>query len=179
MFNTLKDLVTSSDSEKKKDLQAFRTIITMLSRIQSPNSRSSETAPIGVERQDRRALRVLDALSALLVRSYEITAVVAQKYDGSHFQVLASAVLPSDGKAESLLQPGADSGGQTFWSRVSNFTVSINPRITKINGHEDSLINKTSLPLIEDYDISKLEDLAAAAKDENKSVLDIYLKTYW
>jgi len=171
----------TSDSEKKKDLQAFRTIITMLSHIQSP-SRSSETAPIGVERQDRRALRVLDALSALLVRSHEITAVVAQKYDGSHFQVLASAVLPSDGKleAESLHQNlHQDSGGQTFWSRVSNFTVSVNPRTSKINGHEDSLINKTSLPLIEDYDISKLEDLAAAAKDENKSVLDIYLKTYW
>ena len=66
---------------KANDLLAFRTIITMLSHIQSPNNESTTTGPIATVKEDRDELRVLDALSAMLSRQHEITAVLAKPYN--------------------------------------------------------------------------------------------------
>jgi hypothetical protein len=100
---------------KANDLLAFRTIITMLSHIQSPNNKSTNTGPIATVKDDREVLRVLDALSAMLSRQHEITAVLAQPYDGSKLQVFAATAYPSNAD-----QPGAEPSTQSFWSR--NFT---------------------------------------------------------
>lgn len=59
-----------------RNLLAFRTIIAMLSYMDSHNSRLATMAPIG-ESKDRKELRVLDALSTVLIREHEKTAVVA------------------------------------------------------------------------------------------------------
>lgn len=177
VFKSLNDPNESPEQRTKaKDLLAFRTIITMLSHIQSPNIQSSTNTPIGTSGDDRRELRVLDALSTVLIRQHEIIAVVARPYDGSSLQVFASVVHPSN--AEPLSQPGVDPGDQSFWDRVCNFTAAMNPRISKINNHSDSLINTTSLPIIENHENRVPGELVNAAK-ENVSVLEIFLQTHW
>jgi hypothetical protein len=77
-------------------LLAFRTITTMLSDVQSRTRRLRTSGPLCTTNgNDREALKVLDALSAVLVREHEILAVVSPTYDGSNIQVFASAVHPS------------------------------------------------------------------------------------
>ena len=129
--------IKSDSGSKAEDLQAFHTITTMLAFVQSPGCQLTGTAPIGVGKQDHRVLRVLNALSALLVKSHKIVAVEAEPYNGSNLQVLASAVNPSNNNSESLLQPS----GQTVWTRLYNFTTSANPCYGKINSHQGFLIN--------------------------------------
>lgn len=165
---------------KAKDLLAFRTIITMLSSIQSPNIRLAAKTAIGttMDKNSRNALRVLDALSAVLIREHEITAVVAQPFNGLNLQVFASVVYPSN--AGPLFQPGSDGAepdSQSFWGRV--FTVAINPRNPGPKALKDnSLINVTSLPIIGDHLDNVPVELVNAAK-VNASVLDMFLKTHW
>ena len=105
----------SSSSEsmpptKADDLLAFRSIITMLSHIQS-NGRSStdsEARLIATRTADDssyKELRLLDALSTVLTRQHEVIAVVALPYCGSDdggsesnhkVRVFASVVNPSN-----------------------------------------------------------------------------------
>ena len=171
------------EPSKNDDLLAFRTIIkmlSMLSLIQSP-ARLATNAPIGTTQEDRRSLRLLDALSAVLIRRHEITAVVARPYDGStgNLRVYASVVLP--GKTEPFLQPSETSDVPNFWDRARNFAVAANPRDTKINGNSDSLMNFKSLPIIGDYEKDIAKELVDAAKVEGNAqpLLDTFLKNHW
>ena len=159
---------------KANDLLAFCTIITMLSHIQSPNNESTNTGPIATVKEDRDELRVLDALSAMLSRQHEITAVLAKPYNGSNLQVFASTTYPSN--ADPLLQPGAE---PSFWSRVWAFTTVTNPCNTQVNGHTDSLMNQTPLPYIGDHKDKIPGELVAAAAAENISLLNIFLENHW
>ena len=166
-------------STEAKDFLAFRTIITMLSCIQSSNTRlatNSGLGPLGTG-EHRTELRVLDALSAVLVRQHEVTAVVAKPYNGFELQVFVSVVYPDN--TEPFFQSGAESGGQGILSRICNFTFAINSRNSKINGRTDSLINLTPLPLIGDHQEQAPEDLVTAAKGNATAVLDTFLKNHW
>jgi hypothetical protein len=167
---------TAGNDKDKDHLHAFRTIITMLSYIQTPNTRSVINTPIATRKEDHRNLRVLDALSAVLIREHEITAVVAKPYDGYNIQVFASVVDPVN--AEPLPQPDAEpaSGGQSLGDRLRNFIIAINPRFAPIYGHSDSLINFTSRPTIGNHQVPG--DLVTAA-EENLPVLNIFLEKYW
>ena len=122
-----------SPSTKAEDLLAFCMITMMLSFIQSTTGQlgctATTTAPLGTKWEDRRLLRILDALSTVLVRKHKIITVMVKPYDGSDVQVLASMVQPSNEPLlhpsnESLLQSGANSDSQSFmrWM-LSNFTV--------------------------------------------------------
>ena len=156
----------------------------MLSVIQSTTGQLRHTAttmaPLGTKREDRRLLRILDALSTVLVRKHEVIAVMIKPYDRSDIQVLASMVQPSN---ESLLQSGANSDSQSFmrWM-LSNFTVAMNTRHDPIYKNYDSLLNSSPLPCIGDYEDKVPEDLTAAVKSGVKvsdSVLRAYLDAYW
>jgi len=162
---------------KANDLLAFHTMITMLSHIQSPNNESTNTGPIATVEEDRDELRVLDALSAMLSRQHEITAVLAKSYNISNLQVFASTTYPSN--SEPLLQPGAEPSTQSFWSRIWNFTAVTNPRDTQVNGHTDSLMNQTPLPYIGDHQDKVPGELVTAAATENSPLLNIFLENYW
>jgi hypothetical protein len=166
----------SATGSKAKDLLAFRTIITMLSQLHTPKTRSATNTPMATTKEHRRDLRVLDALSVVLIREHEITAVMAKPYDGCNIQVFASVV--DSGNAEPPLQPDAElaSGvwGVGEWFR--NFTIALNPRYKPIYGHSDSLINSTLLPTIGDHQVP--EELVTAAK-ENLPVLNIFFEKYW
>jgi hypothetical protein len=165
-------------STKDEDLCAFRTIITMLSYLQSPTMRlTTKMEQPFIE--GRKELRVLDALSAVLIRQHEITAVVAQSTGGSNLQVLASVTCPSS--VDPLLppSPGAEPDGQGLWDRIcANFTVAINPRESKINNNIDSLMNLTSLPVIGDHQDRVPKELVTAAQN-NGPLLDVFLETCW
>jgi hypothetical protein len=122
-----------------------------------------------LQKKDRNDLKLLDALSTLLIRRHEIVAVVAKPYDGSKLQVIASVANPSN--TELFSQPECDQG---FWSR---FITAANPRLNlSENHHADSLINSTSTPLIRPDDIS--ENLRTAARG-NGRLLKIFLETEW
>ena len=90
----------------------------MLSFIQSTTGQlrctANTTTPLGTDQEDRRLLRILNALSTVLVREHEVIAVLVKPYDGSNVQVLASMVQPSNEPLlqpsnETLLQSGANS----------------------------------------------------------------------
>ena len=89
-----------SPSTKAEDLLAFCTITMMLSFIQSTTGQlrctATMTAPLGTNWEDHRSLRILDALSTVLVREHEVIAVMVKPYDGSDVQVLASMVQPTN-----------------------------------------------------------------------------------
>ena len=133
-------------------------------------------------------LRILDALSTVLVREHKVIAVVVKPYDGSDIQVLASMVQPSNEPLlqpsnESLLQSGANSDSQSFlrWM-LSNFTFAMNTCHDPIYKNNDSLLNSSPLPRIGDYEDKVPEDLTAAVKSGVKvsdSVLRAYLDAYW
>lgn len=141
-------------------------------------SKRSPTVLPKLSKENRRDLRALDALSAILIRQHEIAAVVGKPYDGSNIQVIASVVCPSN--TDSLLQPDAlttSTSSHSFWSR---FTVAPNPRKDKIHGRTDSLINTTSLPIFrKDKDLGIPEELITAAAQKNVRLLEIFLKTQW
>lgn len=156
---------------KEKYLKAFRTITMMLSSMQSQSQASIEsTTRPEIAKKDRNDLKLLDALSTILIRRHEIVAVVAKPFDGSKLQVIASVAHPSN--TELFSQPDDD---QRFWSR---FITAANPRLDKIHKRDDSLINSTSTPLIRPDDIS--ENLRTAAHSHGTSrLLKIFLETEW
>ena len=72
----------NSESNLKPGILAFRTITTMLALIQCPTE-TTKIEPIHVSKRDRKELRILDTLAALLVREYEKVAVMAKSLEGS------------------------------------------------------------------------------------------------
>ena len=177
---TSQNLPERSQSDfKAEDLLAFRTIITMLSYIQSHNGAvTRRTGPTATDEKDCnpvRVLRVLDALSTVMTRQHEIIAALAKPYNGFTIQVFASVVYSN--KAEPLFQPGAESD-QDLWSWVCKYILVPNPRDTKVNGHIDSLMNKTLLPFIGDHQDKVPQELVTTVK-ENPPVLDIFLQNHW
>ena len=104
--------------------------------------------------EDHIELRVPDALSAVLIREHKVTAVVA------HY---------SETQA---------SHGQSRYEWGWKYTIAIYPRSLKINGHTDSLMNLTPLPILGDHQNEVPGELVDVAK-ENGLVLEIFLKTHW
>lgn len=73
---------------KRNGVLAFRTITTMLALIQSPTE-TTQIEPVHLSKLQRKKLRVLDALAALLVREYEVVAIMEEPYDGKSIQVIS------------------------------------------------------------------------------------------
>ena len=159
---------------KTEDLLAFNTITTMLSYFWAPNNRLATNTPIGINDTDRRILKVLDAVSAVLIRDNEVTAVVAKPYERSNFQVFASVTYI--GNAESLLQSTPIPSQSSFWDR---FIVGVNPRDDKINGHTDSLMNSSLLPILGDHKDRVPQNLIDLAQQKSDRVLHTFLETCW
>jgi hypothetical protein len=174
-------------NRKAKNLLALRTIISMLSLIHSSSGRSSnDKAPMG-GKVDRKQLKVLDALSALFIRRYEITAVVASPpNNASNLQVFTSVSNPSDAELSESLQPDSNSEnqpeGRGLWTQFcNNFIVSVNPR-SDSDGNADSLMNMQKWPLITDCKDKVPLDLVTASELEavaSKPLLALYLEKFW
>jgi hypothetical protein len=159
---------------------AFRTITTMLSTIQSPTKIAS-TVVQRLPNEQRRELRVLDALSAVAVRQHEIVAVTAKSYGGANVEVLMSVNI-----LEPALNIYQHSGAQSTWNALRWFRITPNPRDSAKNLKDkiDSLTIKTSssgkssMKLVDPSATVSLE-LSEAGKVSNDKLLATFLQTEW
>jgi hypothetical protein len=155
---------------------AFRTIITMLHYFNTPNKRlhpdwpgPGEKGPLDPkDDNEKQELRELDALSALLIRKHEITAVVA---DWTQHEVFASVIFPNNCNAEPLVQSKLN---KSWKSKIISFTASMNPRTSP----NDIVMNDTLQPIIVECDSKHVPSSLAVAshsRDNAASLLDNYL----
>jgi hypothetical protein len=103
-MKSFKKSVKSPLKSNHDGIQAFRTITTMLALIQCP----TETTKIGrkvISKAKRRELRVLDAISALLVREHENVAVLTKTYDEKLIQVVSVVNLNNSDFAAAHEEP--------------------------------------------------------------------------
>jgi hypothetical protein len=158
----------SEDCSKTNAILAFRTITTMLSLIQPTNRNNTE--PTNVSKEQRYELRVLDALSAVLVRRHEIAAVMTKHNNGSGIQVLASA-----NNLEPALLTIPQSEGVSSRSPLRWF-ITPNPRDPARNPNSklDSLTTQSIVPALVDPDTGISEQLSNA-----EDLLNTFLQTQW
>lgn len=150
----------------------------MLSFIQSDNRSAAHTitGPIATAKENRDELKVLDALTTLLIRGDEVVAVVAKPHEGSAWinQVIASVTHPSN--TESTFQTKEDFG--PFWN---HFSIIPNSRKDKIHRQNDSLTNSTSFPLIRDHSIPDQLITAHSGRGtpNGPRLLKVFLEAEW
>jgi len=148
---------------------AFRTITTMLSLIQSPTEITS-TGEKDLSKEQRDKLRVLDALSAVIVRQHEIAAVMAKPSNGDKIEVLASV---------NHLDPTFDIP-QLSDSRLDRlrWLITPNPRDPLKNKKSkiDSLTTRATSVTLVDTNTKISEKLSTADSDK---LLDTFLLNEW
>jgi hypothetical protein len=149
---------------------AFRTITTMLAAFQSPNE-FTYSGRNDVPDHQRRQLKVLDALSAVAVRQYEVVAAIAKNSSGPDLQVVVSV-----NKLEPAFDIPQHSDGFSSWSPLRWF-ITPNPRDPlKKKVINDSLTTQnTSVTLVDPNSSISLE-LSKASPD---MLLDKFLLTEW
>lgn len=161
-----------SDCSKSNAILAFRTITTMLSLISSP-TKVTITGQKNISDAERHELRVLDALSSVVVRKYEIAAVVAKRYDGANIEILASVNLENP-----HINPQQHQHTERSWNPLRLFMVSPNPRDPARNPKDkiDSMTTRNTLPTLVDPDIGISEALSMA---QPENLLKTFLETQW
>jgi hypothetical protein len=135
----------------------------MLALIQCP-SETTKIEPIHISKEERKELRVLDALAALLVRGDEKVAIMAVPYDGKSIQVLSAVNLNNAGSAAS--KPAE--------SRTIRWLTSLNSRFTSPKfppTDEDSM-------KVVDPD-TKIDQTLLEHKDKPDRLLETFLPTQW
>jgi hypothetical protein len=148
---------------KRNGVLAFRTITTMLALIQSPIE-TTQIEPVHLSKLQRKELRVLDALAALLVREYEVVAIMAEPYDGKSIQVISIVNLNNPKSAVSNLP--------TPWTiRWSTFLNSRNDPPIFPENEEDSM-------RIVDPD-TRVHLNLSQHRDDPEKLLNIFLLTEW
>lgn len=95
-----------SDLKLDNSILAFRTITTMLALIQCPTE-TTTILPVHISKPQRKELRVLDALAALLIRQYEKVAIMAKPYDGKSISVISVVNFNNPGSA--VIEPASGS----------------------------------------------------------------------
>jgi hypothetical protein len=174
---------TKPNTAKDDALLAFRTITTMLSLIQSPKVNNTEREVI--PHKQRRDLRVLDALSALIVREHEIVAVMAN-YNGA--EVIASVsnmdIIHQHSESEMEKYSEGESKSQTrnrTWNPFQYFTITPNPRNpdAKVAAWDDvdSLTTRNEgMTVVNPYP-KIAEHYQPSMKGED--LLDLFLQSRW
>lgn len=155
---------------------AFRTITTMLSLIQSPTETTSTREKEDFTKDKRRELKILDALSAVAVRRFEIVAVVAKSYNGSNLEVIAS--VNNAGPALNIHQQ--DSGSLAALKTSFQWFITPNPRNADRKSNrkikEDSLTTrKQHMTLVEPH--TQISEKLSKANSDN--LLDVFLENEW
>jgi hypothetical protein len=149
---------------------AFRTITTMLSHLQSPTKFAS-TRSQNLSKDDRKNLKVLDALSAVIVRQHEIVAVMAKASKGSNIEVFASV-----NNLETSFNIPQHIDNHSGWKPLQ-WLISPNPRVPKNTKVKvDSLTNRNQSMTLVDPSTSISKDLSMASRDK---LLDVFLQNEW
>jgi hypothetical protein len=150
------------DRNRTHALSAFRTILLMLSLIQS---RKRITAKSPNSESVKAELKPLDALAAIAIRKHGVAAVVAKSHDGSEdIQVLAS-VSSSDQPKELLTSPQPLPSGGLKWIE---FVTTRNARTEK-----DRRMQATQ-PVLVDPE-TKIPEILKESQD----LLTTYLQHEW
>lgn len=156
---------------------AFRTITSMLALIQSPDEIASTGRKEDLS-DNRRELRVLDALAAVAVRQFEIVAVMAKSYNGFNIEVIASVNEVGPALNIPQHQNRRDSESLPIWK--PRWLISPNPRDPKRKGNRghkiDSLTTQNQCMTLVHPDEKISERLSKASPDK---LLDIFLETEW
>lgn len=176
-LNESSRLEAKPDTANDKAHLAFRTIVTMLSLIQSPTE-VTNTGRKDISDKQRRDLRVLDALSAVIVREHEVAAVMAKRYDGASVEVFAS--VSNLEPAHIIPQQSQHSERSLLSVLFRQFIISPNPRNPKTNRKdvEDSLTTNSSLMTIVDPRPENIE-VYQPFLDSGEGLLDVFLQTQW
>jgi hypothetical protein len=117
---------------KTEALQAFRTITTMLSLIQSTRGTAGNRPKFRGEK--KKLLQLLDAFAAVLIRNHGEIAVTARPYDDSgKVDVLASYL--GNGKSLSISKPRSTGPGEVV-NKIRRFFISQNPRDPTVEQEE-------------------------------------------
>lgn len=132
----------------------------MLALIQRPTE-TTRIEPVHISKLDRRELRVLDALAALLIREHEKVAVMSKPYDGKSIQVTSVVNLNNPGSA--VTKPGRF----RWWASMnSRFSSPIFPE-----NEEDSM-------QVVDPD-TRVHKTLSEHKDNPDKLLNTFLLTQW
>ena len=112
----------SSLRKKAYGILAFRTITTMLAEVQDGTTFSdSKTALFAEQCQE---LKILNALSTVIVRDVEIAAVIVKDGSARQLEVIACTHLTSPEGKLTTSQPNTTTISEYFWK----FLVTANPR---------------------------------------------------
>jgi hypothetical protein len=132
----------ASDDTSPKAHQAFASMATMLSAIQSTTTYSdTDLRPFNAE--DRQELRILNALATICVRQYEVVAVVANRGEGSGTLQVFACVRRGDHE-KSPISPQPSGPSNSIW----RFFVSPNPR--RSESFDKFLVPQEDVPTIID-----------------------------
>jgi len=153
MLALLKSLFSQSNL-RKQDILAFRTITTLLSFFELP----SNSKVTGHPKEQQDELRVLDAMSTLFTRQYEVAAITSMEFKGTDIQVVAS------------VQPEASPG-------PIHMIVSVNPRskAPKKKYAIDPLLSGNDISLVDPDEVIP----EVLSTDQEGDLLKIFLKTQW
>ena len=110
----------SDQSQVSKDINAFRTIVTLLSLIQRRQGKAGLPAHIGSKSQQAE-LKIVSALATVLVMENDVVAVTA-KHDHGNLKVFTCA------QNDLLASANAASSDVGILKYLKNFVVTINTR---------------------------------------------------
>ena len=154
-MNALKSLFFQSKTNlRKEDILAFRTITTLLSFFQPPSD-SKVTRHTKRQQDD---LRVLDALSTVLARQYEVAAVTSMEFEGTGIQVVASVQPEASPEPSYLID-----------------TANPRPKAPKRGYAIDPLLSGNDISLVDPDEVIP----EVLSTDQEGDLLKIFLKTQW
>jgi hypothetical protein len=178
-INLLSPKISKEQSKEQPDdnlelIYAFRTISTMLRLIQCGTELDFKPEITDTDLSDetqRKELRILDALSSVIVRRHEIAAVVVT-IDSGTIEVLVSYIKPSN--KIKLITPQRNG----VISSILKYLVTPNPRDPSAKGNagdpRDSMTTvRTKLAVVD-------PEFEGANKDSDpKDLLETYLREHW
>lgn len=174
----------SVPNDTEAAILAFRTITTMLSLINSPTEITRSGKKGGPSKDERRDLKLLDALAALTVRRHEIVAIMSTGNNQFGLEVLVS--VNNMDPTLNIPQHSSESHRHrdASWTLKTpiRWLITPNPRDHARRGNEkdkiDSLTRtrqETSMTLV-DPDTKISQQLSTATPD---NLLKTFLLTEW
>lgn len=167
------------EDDAHEALLAFRTITTMLSLIQSPTE-VTNTGQKDISRVQRHDLRVLDALSAVIVREHEVAAVMAKPYNGASVEVFASV----NNLEPPHIIPQQSQHARDLFSLFRQFIITPNPRDpstkSNLNDEVDSLTTQRTFMTVVDPNPGIIaEHYQPSIPGSGEGLLDMFLQFRW
>jgi len=164
----------SSESDRTRALHALRTIVTMLSLIQS--ERKDEKQDV-LSSEMKKELQILDAFAAVAVRKNDVVAVAANPDGSGNFEVIASVhfIRPRERLTAPQQSPVAN------LRRLLSLYMARNPRKPALETAKQSSTNSAAspnpVPNLVDPELSVPQFLKDSLSGEH--LLEVFLTRVW